>query len=32
MHAEAISDVMSWRESKASAIHSLKCRPTQRMF
>jgi hypothetical protein len=30
--AEATSDVTSWRESKASAIHSLKCRPTQRMF
>jgi hypothetical protein len=29
---EATSDVTSWRESKASAIHSLKCRPTQRMF
>jgi len=24
--------VTSWRESKASAIHSLNCRPTQRMF
>ena len=30
--AEATSDVTSWRESKASAIHSLNCRPTQRMF
>ena len=30
--AEATSDVTSWRESKATAIHSLKCRPTQRMF
>jgi hypothetical protein len=30
--AEATSDVTSWRESKASAIHSLKCTPTQRMF
>ena len=30
--AEATSDVTSWEESKASAIHSLKCRPTQRMF
>jgi hypothetical protein len=30
--AEATSDVTSWRESKASAIHSLKCKPTQRMF
>ena len=30
--AEATSDVTSWRESKASAIHSLKCRPTQWMF
>lgn len=28
---EAISDVTSWRESKASAIHSLKCNPAQRM-
>src|ERR1700730_13518148 len=27
--AEATSDVTSWEESKASAIHSLKCRPTQ---
>jgi hypothetical protein len=27
--AEATSDVTSWRESKASAIHSLNCRPTQ---
>ena len=30
--AEATSDVTSWEESKASAVHSLKCRPTQRMF
>jgi len=30
--AEATSDVTSWEESKASAIHWLKCRPTQRMF
>ena len=30
--AEATSDVTNWEESKASAIHSLKCRPTQRMF
>ena len=30
--AGATSDVTSLRESKASAIHSLKCRPTQRMF
>jgi hypothetical protein len=30
--AEATSDVTSWRESKASAIHSLKCRSTQPMF
>ena len=29
---EATSDVTSWRESKASAIHSLKCKPAQRMF
>jgi len=29
--AEATSDVTSWRESKASAIHSLKCKPAQRM-
>jgi hypothetical protein len=29
---EATSDVTSWEESKASAIHSLKCRPTQRML
>ena len=28
--AEATSDVTSWRESKASAIHSLKCKPAQR--
>jgi hypothetical protein len=30
--AEATSDVTSRSESKASAIHSLKCRPTQPMF
>ena len=29
---EAISDVTSWRESEASAIHSLKCKPAQRML
>jgi hypothetical protein len=29
---EATSDVTSWRESKASAIHSLKCKPAHRMF
>ena len=29
---DATSDVTSWRESKASAIHSLKCKPAQRMF
>ena len=29
---EATSDVTSWRESKASAIHTLKCKPAQRMF
>jgi hypothetical protein len=30
--AEATSDVTSWRESIASAIHSLKCKPSQRML
>ncbi len=29
---EATSDVTSWSESKASAIHWLKCKPAQRMF
>jgi hypothetical protein len=29
---EATSDVTSWRESKASAMHSLKCKPAQRRF
>jgi hypothetical protein len=27
--AEATSDVTNWRESKASAIHSLKCTPPE---
>jgi hypothetical protein len=30
--AEATSDVTSWSESKASAIHLLKCRPTEPMY
>jgi hypothetical protein len=29
---EATSDVTSWTESKASAIHSLKCKAAHRMF
>jgi hypothetical protein len=29
---EATSDVTSWRDSKASAIHSLKCKPAHRSF
>jgi hypothetical protein len=29
---EATSDVTSWRESKASAIHSLKCKPAHWTF